>query len=158
MPVPARGYTTMFAAVAVSAAQDLFEIQPQDDKPIELAGVEYAQSSDLGDAQEEVMRTAIRRGNTASGSGGSTPTEAAVNVHDAAVAVVTEANNTTKANTSGATFQNSGFNIRIAPVPMWFPEHFQNLATQAETTLCHELVAAPADAITLDGTGYMKEY
>ena len=158
MPVPARGYTSMVAGVSVSAAQDFWEVQPADDKPIEMFGAEFAQSSDVGDAAEEILRVAVRRGNTTSGSVGTTPTEAAVNVHDAAVAVVTEANNTTKASTAGATLYNSGFNIRIAPTPFWFPEHASFLATQAETTMCHELVAAPADAVTIDQTLWMREY
>lgn len=158
MTITARPYTTQVSGIAISVAQDLAEIQPADDKPVELAGCEIAQYSDLQDAAEEVLRTAIRRGNTSSGSGGTTPTIRATNVHDAAGAMVVEANNTTKASTAGGTHNSSGWNIRIAPTIWWWPDNFPMMATQAETTLCHELVAAPTDAVSCEQTHYMKEY
>lgn len=146
------------AGVSVSLAQDFWEIQCADDKPVAMRGCEFAQSSDLGDAAEEVLRTAVRRGNTTSGSGGSAPTMRAADVHDAAPAAVLEANNTTKATTAGATLTNSGFNIRIAPTPFWWPDNFGPLSDQGQTSMCHELVAAPADAVTIDQTLYAREY
>lgn len=154
----ARDGTASVAGVSVSAAQDFFEVQPADDKAVQFRGIEVAQSSDLGDAAEEVLRTAIRRGNTASGSGGSSPTPMAADRNDTAPAYAAEANNTTKANTSGATYHRSGFNIRIAPTPTWFPDNFAPLASQADTTQCVELVAAPADAVTIDATLFAREF
>ena len=45
-----RVYSVTFSAVAVTGAQDLFEITPADDKPVEIVGIELGQSSDAGDA------------------------------------------------------------------------------------------------------------
>lgn len=154
----ARDGTARVAGVSVSAAQDFFEYQPADDKPVQFRGAEYGQSSDLGDAAEEVLRTAIRRGDTVSGSGGSTPSALASDTGDTAPGASVEANNTTKANTSGVVLQSTAFNIRIAPTPWWFPDNFAPLAKQGNTTMCWELVAAPADAVTLDQTVYAREF
>lgn len=152
-----RGGYARTAGVGASAAQDLAEIQPADDKPVRLLGYDVAQSSDLGDAQEEVGRYAVRRGNTVSGSGGSTPTPAAADRNDTAPAYAVEMNNTTKANTSGGTLTNGGQNWRAAPAPFWFPAELIPVASQADTTLCVELVAAPADSVTIDTTVYVVE-
>ena len=71
-----RIYSVVFSAVAVSAAQDLFEITPADDKPVEIVGIELGQSSDAGDAADELLQISIIRGFTTSGSGGTAPTRA----------------------------------------------------------------------------------
>ncbi|MBP8301429.1 MAG: hypothetical protein KA020_13765, partial [Planctomycetes bacterium] len=66
-----RTYAVTFNAVAVSAAQDLFEITPGDDKPCEIVSLSIGQYSDAGDAAAELLGIQIIRGFTASGSGGS---------------------------------------------------------------------------------------
>ena len=154
---PGRPYTSSVAAVAITAAQDLDEIQPADDTPVQIVGGSLINSTDWGDAQAEILRIAIRRADTASGSGGSSPTLRANQVHDAAGAATVEANNTTKANTSGIRIVSAGVNV-ADPSPMWFPDLFGPSATQANTTTCRELVAAPADSITFDQSLYFLEF
>lgn len=66
-----RMYAVTFENVAVTVAQDLFEISPADDKPVLIHAVYVSQSSDMGDVQEELLRVTIKRGHTTSGSGGS---------------------------------------------------------------------------------------
>ena len=39
MATTGRTYSVIFSAVAVSAAQDLFELSPADDKPVEIVGL-----------------------------------------------------------------------------------------------------------------------
>jgi len=154
-----RIYTVVFGAVSVSAAQDLFEITPADDKPIEIVGLKITQvgSSDVGDAAEEMLRFSIIRGHTTGGSGGSAPTARPVKRSDGAAGFACEVNNTTIA--SGGTsviLDEDAFNVRV-PYINWWPPGTEPEATQADTTLVVRLNSAPADAITLSGTLYVSE-
>lgn len=151
-----RMYSVVFSAVAVTAAQDLFEITPADDKPVEIVGIELGQSSDAGDAQDELLQISIIRGYTTSGSGGSAPTPAPIGAADAAAGFTAEVNNTTVANTGTAvTLQTTCWNVRGGYI-QWFPEGCRPSASQANTTIVVRQTA-PADSITLSGTLYVRE-
>lgn len=155
-----RIYSVVFGAVSVSGSgQDFFEITPADDKPVEIVGLFLTQTgnSDVGDAQEECLRFSIVRGNATSGSGGSAPTPAPVDPNDTAAGFTAEVNNTTIASTGTAVIvHEDSFNVRVG-YQNWWPEGFGPQATQANTLLCVRLNAAPADAITLSGTLYVRE-
>jgi hypothetical protein len=153
-----RDYSVPVQGVAVSAAQDIYEIIPADDKPIKQVGLEIGQSTEVGDAAEEGLRIAIRRGDTVTGSGGSAPTVRAPDPHDAAAGFTAEANNTTKANTSGVVIAATAWNIRIVPQQWWWPDNFPVGADQGNSRMCDELVAAPADAVTADHTAWIREF
>jgi hypothetical protein len=153
-----RDYSASVQAVAMTVAQDLWEIVPADDKPLKIIGHVLANSTDFGDAQEEGFRLAIRRGDTVSGSGGSAPTVRAMDPHDAAAGFTVEANNTTKANTSGVVIDASGWNIRITPQNFWWPDNFAPGADQGNSRMCLELVAAPTDSVTVDLSAYPREF
>jgi hypothetical protein len=151
-----RVYSVIFSAVAVSAAQDLFELTPADDKPIEIVGIELGQSSDAGDAADELLQISIIRGFTASGSGGSAPTPAPLNPNDTAAGFTAEVNNTTVATTgTSVTLQTTCWNVRAGYI-QWFPEGMRPSASQGNTTLLVRQTA-PADAITMSGTLYVRE-
>ena len=151
-----RAYSVTFSAVAVSAAQDLFELTPADDKPIEIVGIELGQSSDAGDAMDELLQISIIRGYTASGTGGSAPTPAPMSPSSAAAGFTAEVNNTTVANTGTAvTLQTTCWNVRAGYV-QWFPEGCRPVASQANTTIVVRSTA-PADAVTMSGTLYVRE-
>ncbi len=118
----ARMYSVIFSAVSVSAAQDLFEISPADDKPISIVGLELGQSSDAGDVNDELLQLSIIRGFTASGSGGSAPTPAPLEPNDTAAGFTAEVNNTSQANTgTTATLWTTCFNIRAGYLNWWPP-------------------------------------
>lgn len=154
-----RVYTVVFAAVSVSAAQDLFEITPADDKPVEVVGLMLSQvgNSDVGDAQEETLRFSIIRGHTTGGSGGTAPTPRPVKRTDAAAGFTAEVNNTTIASVgTTVVLHEDGFNVRAGYINWWPPETEPD-ATQGDTTLLVRLNTAPADAITLSGTLYVRE-
>jgi hypothetical protein len=152
----ARIYSVIFSAVAVSAAQDLFEITPADDKPVSIVGIELGQSSDAGDAQDELLQISIIRGFTASGTGGSAPTPAPLDPVDTAAGFTAEVNNTTLANTgSSVTLMTSTFNVRAGYLN-WFPPEARPSASQANTTMVVR-ITAPADAVTMSGTLYVME-
>lgn len=151
-----RIYTVVFSAVAVSAAQDLFELSPADDRPIEIVGIELGQTSDAGDAQDEQLQVSIVRGHTTGGSGGSAPTPAPLSPLDGAAGFAAEVNNTTVASAgTTATLHVGAWNVRAGYI-QWFPEGCRPTATQANTTLVIRQTA-PADAITMSGTLYVRE-
>lgn len=153
-----RVYSVVFAAVSVSAAQDFFEITPADDKPVQLVGISIDQTgnADAGDAAEEFLRWTVIRGHTTSGSGGTAPTPRPLAPNDGAAGFTAEVNNTTVASAGTAvTLHEGAFNVR-AGLPWWWPEGCEPAATQGNTTIVVRGVA-PADAITLSGTLYVRE-
>lgn len=153
-----RVYTVVFANVSVSAAQDLFEISPADDKPVELVGIELAQNGvgDIGDAAEEFIRFSVIRGHSTGGSGGTAPTPRPVKRTDPAAGFTAEVNNTTVASAgTGVTLHESAFNVRAGYIN-WFPEGCEADAAQGDGTIVVR-IPAPADAITLTGTLWVRE-
>jgi len=155
-----RFYTVPFDAVTVAAAQDLFEITPADDKPIAIYGItldNVAGVADAGDAQEELLRLAVIRGFTSSGSGGTAPTPVALDGNDTAAGFTAEVNNTTLANT-GTTTQpwSLGWNTRV-PLREFLPEEAWIYAAQGNTTIVVRLVTAPADGFAASGTLWVAE-
>lgn len=151
-----RTYTVAFNAVAVTAASDLFEITPADDKPVEIVGLEIGQYTDAGDAADEMLGLQIIRGFTASGSGGSSATPTAVSPSDGAAGFTAEVNNTTLANTgTTTTLVSTAFNVRAGYVN-WFPLDARPAANQGNTTIVVRLTA-PADSLTMNGTLYVRE-
>lgn len=151
-----RVYSVTFSAVAVTAAQDLFEITPADDKPVEIVGIELGQSSDAGDAADELLQISIIRGHTTSGSGGSAPTPTPLNPNDTAAGFTAEVNNTTIASTGTTTTLQTGcWNVRAGYIN-WFPEGARPTAGQGNTTIVVRQTA-PADSLTMSGTLYVRE-
>lgn len=151
-----RTYSVTFSAVAVSAAQDLFEITPADDKPVEIIGIELGQSSDSGDAQDEQLQISIIRGHTTGGSGGSAPTPTPMSPNSAAAGFAAEVNNTTIASAGTTTTLQTGcWNVRAGYIN-WFPEDARPAANQGNTTIVIR-TTAPADAVTMSGTLYVRE-
>jgi hypothetical protein len=151
-----RVYTVVIDGVAISAAQDLLELTPADDKPIELIGYVLGQVSDVGDAQDENRQIKIIRGNTTSGSGGTAPTPQPILPGSAAAGFTAETNNTTVASAGTAvTLHAEVFNVRAGCV-QWFPEGARPSASQANTSL-RVTMDVTADAITFSGTFYVRE-
>lgn len=153
-----RMYVCTFENVAVTAAQDLFELSPGDDKPILIHAIYLSQSTELGDAAEEQLRIEIIRGYTASGSGGGSFTPVPLQSSGGAAAgAACEINNTTVANTgTPAVLHAESFNLRAGwqyiPTPETRPG-----ASQANTTIVVRLMANPADSVTMNGTLIFEE-
>lgn len=152
-----RLYSVAFEGVAVSAQVDAFEISPADDKPVAIRSLSLSQSSDVGDAAEEMIRIAIIRGHTSGGSGGSAATPAPLMPSDTAAGFAAETNNTTIASGgSTVTLWSEAFNIR-ASLPKVFAPEETPWASQGNTTIVVRLMAAPADALTMNGTLIVEE-
>lgn len=151
-----RMYSVVFSAVAVTAAQDVFEISPADDKPLRVHGVFLGQYTDFTDTQDELLSWQVIRGFTAGGSGGSSITPRPLDRSGSAAGFTAEANNTTVANTGTThTLHADAFNVRAGLGHFWTPETMP-MVSQADTTLVVR-ITAPADSITLNGTLYVEE-
>lgn len=159
-----RLYTVSFTAQTITTAggdRDLFYVAPADDKPCRIVGWDFAQTSDLGDAAEEVLSLNLIRGHTTVGSGGSAATPADVGAAGgtaAAASATCRTNDTTIASLgTGLTIYAGGYNIRAAPAPFFLPDELRVPVTQAEGSIVLRLMAAPADDITMNGTLWFLE-
>lgn len=153
----ARMYTVEAEGVAVTAAVDVVELSPADDLPVKICGLFLGQSSDVGDAAEELLRYRVIRGHTTGGSGGAAPTPRPLDPNDGAAGFAAETNNTTAASV-GTThnLHSDTFNIRTGE-KLWLPEGMEWEADQGDTTLLVRLMAAPADSLTMSLTAYVRE-
>lgn len=152
-----RVYTVEFEGTAVTAAVDLFQLTPADDKPIEIIGLFLGQSSDLGDAASEILRYRVIRGHSTTGSGGASPTPRPLNRSGAAAGFTAMTNNTTIASAGTAINLHSDVFHIAAGLPLWLPEGCEWEASQADTTIVVRLMAAPTDSLTMSGTLYVIE-
>lgn len=146
-----RVFATTFSDVAVTAQQDLFELLPVANKPVRIIAAFITQLSDVGDAAEEMLRIAIIRGYTSSGSGGSAGASVPMDSNQSAAACSVEVNNTTVATTgTGVVLHSETFNIRTGwayiPVPEARPR------VQNAETMVVRLLTTPADSLTMSGT------
>ena len=111
------------AATAVTAQIDVFELQPADDKPVLIHGIRIWQTSDLGDAAEEIIGLQVLRGYTTSGSGGATPTKDPKNPADTTAGFTAECRNTTLATTTTAkVLFGDAWNVRMPYTYTFNPE------------------------------------
>jgi len=152
-----RTYSVQFDGVSVSASQDLFEIVPADDVPIKLLGLFLSQSSDVGDAAEEMARIRIIRGFATSGSGGSAGSPVPIDSSGASAVHTAEMNNLDGAIAgASAVLHSEAFNIRSGFAMWWTPETAPRIS-QADSRVVVRLSASPADALSMSGTIYIQE-
>lgn len=155
-----RVYTAVFKDVAVTAAQDFFEVLAATGKPLLIHGFVLAQRTETGDAQEEHLLITTNRGVGAvtSGSGGASVTAQPRDDNDVAAGATVERNNTTvMAAGSGSLEELEAhvWNIR-APYVFWYtPETRPRVSPGDRWTL--ELETAPADSVTISGTLFFEE-
>jgi hypothetical protein len=155
-----RVYSIQVNAVAVTAAQDLFEILAAATKPFTIHELVIGQTSDVGDAQDENLLILFKRatGSYTSGSGGSTPAKVAHVTSDTAAGVTAEANNTTQSSAgSGAltTIRAEPFNVRAGYQYLPTPET-RIFFTGSEAAVIS--IPAPADSLTLSATLVIEEF
>ena len=151
-----RMYTAVFEAVAVSAIQDLLELVAPADAVVVVHKIHLFQTSDTGDAAEEILRLELTFGYTTSGSGGSSPTPSAHELGDPAFGGTVEANNTTQATVGSPLVREVfGWNVRIPFDYIPAPEYRHVISPSARMVL--ELPVAPADALTMSGSITFEE-
>ena len=155
-------FTAPFEAVAISAAQDLFELLPDGTTRIRLLEIDIGQYTDFGDAAAEIIPISLIRGHTVSGSGGSTVTPVNVNPYGRASVTAVEANNDTVATTSGTLIWASAWHIQAGFI--WRPpetlvrgDPFRRHIVIKPSQRVVLRIGAPADAITTNGTILFEE-
>lgn len=142
---------------ALTAAADLFEISPADDRPVEIVALYIAQTSDAGDAQDEMIGVDIIRGHATSGSGGAvaTPTPLGSSL-GAAAGFTAETGNTTVASAgTPTTLHSDAFNVRAGFTFIPLAEARPG-ANQGNGTLVVRL-SAPADSLSYKATLVLRE-
>jgi hypothetical protein len=146
----ARIYSALFSGVAVTAQQDLFELNCPADAVLVLHAIHLSQSTEVGDAQEEGLSILLKSGQTTSGSGGTAPTAVPLSFGDPAFGGTVEVNNTTKASVGTiVTHYAWNWNVRMPFDVIWTPETRPMFSPSRRGTL--ELGTTPADSITMSG-------
>lgn len=142
-------YTASQDAQAITTAVDLFHITVAAEKPVVFHWLELMQTTDLGDAAEEVLRIGVYRGVTGGGSG-TALTEVALNDNHPTASAAVAGQGT--ASTGGTLAWIIGWNIRQAG-PIWVPTPELRIECDAANDpVAFRLLAAPADSITVSAT------
>ena len=153
-----RIYTISFAEVAVTAAQDMFEILVPADAVMRLHSIVITQSSDAKNSESEQLPFSIKRvtGAPTSGSGGSTPTPRPISQGDAAAGITAEANNTTRL-TGGTSVDLWREDINVMSGWYYIPTPEMRIDFSPSTRCIIGLEEAPEDSLTMSGTVVVEE-
>jgi hypothetical protein len=146
-----RMYNLPLARTAVTAAVDLAEILTASSHICVIHAIELTQSTEVKDAEEEMLQLAWKSGQTTSGSGGGASiTPIPILIGDAAHGMTVEAFNTTKASAGTiVTHKVWDWNVRVPFLYVFTPETRLVIPPSTRATL--ELVSAPADSVTIGG-------
>lgn len=153
-----RLYVAAFKSIAVTAAQDLFEITSPADAVTVVHEFGLFQTTETGDAAEEQLLITTNRGSsgTTSGSGGATVTPAPISVGDAAYGGTVERNNTTIMSAGTITeLEVFAWNVRMPFQRIYTPETRPIISPSLRWTL--ESESTPADSITMHGYVIFEE-
>jgi len=152
-------YDAIFPSIAVTALQDFFEILAPADAVIIVHGWEIFQTSDVGDAEEEILELETVRGlGATTGSGGATIIPQP-NMRGYAVSgTTTKRNNTTRLTAGGGSLEileKFGWNIRIPLEKIYTPESRPVVSASDFWTLA--LPSAPNDELSVIGKVTFEE-
>lgn len=150
-----RLYTASFKSIAVTAVQDLFEIAAPTDAVVVIHEWLLTQSTETGDAAEEMLILTANRGvgTVTSGSGGAAVTPQPLSDGDPVFGGVVERNNTTIMAVGTGSLDTDlevhAWNVRVPYQRIYTPETRPVISPGNRWTL--ELETAPADSITMHG-------
>lgn len=163
-----RVYTVEFSAQDQTTADgnmDMFEFRPSSSAglAIRIVGLSIANTSEVGDAQEEMIHWSILRmtgGTFTSGTGGTTPTPVPVDHDDVAADFAADAVNDAVATTSGTTVNlwQDGFNVRTGLDWKFIPPEYRfQCPGIANAALLVRFNTTVADTITWQGSAAILE-
>jgi hypothetical protein len=154
----AKVFTATFSAVAVSAAQDVFEIVAGTDYRVQILECRLGQYTDFGDAAAELVSIRVIRGNTTTGSGGTAPTPRPTSAWGSEMAFSTVAANNTTPASNGTEEVLLADSFNVAAGFLYAPDDVDDGAftLRPGQRLCFR-ITAPADALTMNGTLTFKE-
>lgn len=157
-----RTYTVVFENVAVSAAQDLFQIKGAAGKILKIKRC-WVGAADTSLVTAQSIRTRCRYlpATVTDGSGGTTPTPQKVDPGDAAASFTALANNTTQATTNGtaAVLAVSGDHIYAGAGPnsyQWQSGKEPTIGPSESFTF--ELLSTVSGTVHLSGTVEVEEH
>jgi len=115
------------------------------------------QTSDSGDAAEELLRIRVRRqtGTFTVGSGGAAVTVVRTHEGDAATSLTVRRNDTTPATGTFETLVPLVWNVRIPLEKIWTPENAPTFFGTSDLII--DLPAAPADALSCNAYAEVEE-
>lgn len=144
-----RCYTVTFTPTAETVAVDLVALIAADDIPVGIRALRIWQTSDVGDAQDEVISVLVVRGNTTNGSGGGAGTQPGKTGREGSASFTSRVGDTTAASSgTPLTVYETGVNVR-APFEMIFPEDMMPRTDQGLGQLVVRLGGAPTDSLTI---------
>jgi len=151
----ARTFEAIIEPTAVTTVIDIFEIAAPASSGIMILGFDLYQTSDLGDAAEEILDLEWVRGDgtVTSGSGGSTVTPQPLDNGDGAPGATVEALNTTRMAVGTGVLdviKKFGWNIRAPMEKIFIPEQRMLITPSDRLTL--SINTAPADSLTIGGS------
>jgi hypothetical protein len=152
-------FAVPIASVANTGAIDWIEARSAASRTLRLVELRIGQSTETGDAAEEMIRWAIKIGvgSVTSGSGGTSGVETPVDGSGTA-GFVAEVNNTTQIAVGSGTLTTIAmepFNVRSGLLYIPLPEARWQVVNQ--NYLAVGLAAAPADSVTWEGCAYFEE-
>ena len=152
-------YDAVFPSIAVTVLQDFFEILAPADAIIVIHGWEIFQTSDTGDAEEEILELETVAGlGATTGSGGATITPVPVMTGYAPSGTTTKRNNTTRMTAGGGSVvvkEKFGWNIRIPLEKIYTPEARPIISSLDFWTL--SLPVGPNDELSVIGKVTFEE-
>ena len=146
-----RMYSVSFEDVGVTADQDLFQIEAVTNNVV-LHACYISQNSDVADAESENLTIRIRRVTDALTN---VTAEAQLDLGDAAALADLNVNDTTPFTTGAANIHVECWNI--AQTWVWLPPPELRIVMQVSDVVTVNLVANPADSLTMSGTLYFAE-
>lgn len=147
-----RRYSVSFTEVAVTAQQDLFQIEALV-VPSILHAVYLSQTTDVGDAAAENLSILIRRVTDVVTN---VAVEQALDQGDAAANAGLNVNQTTELVIGAATIHSEAWNIAMPFIYLPPPE--LRPIIQIGNAIVVNLNTTPADSITMSGTLYFEEF
>lgn len=155
-----RMYQVPIPFAAQTAQIDFFELTAAAEKPCCIHEIYLANSTDVGDAQEEMLTLKLKRasGTVTSGTGGTAPTPVPQEPDNAASGLTAEVNNTTKLVVGTGTITDErlyAWNVRTPFQLIFTPETRPRIKGGEKKVL--ELTTTPADSITMGGYVLIEE-
>ena len=146
-----RIYSVSFTDVAVTAAQDFFQLEANV-VPVIIHAVYISQNTDYGDSEAEGLTIRIRRVTDALTN---VTAEVQADEGDAAADADLNVNDTTALTTGAETFHVEAWNIQMPWIYVPPPE--LRLKVPVGEAMTVNLVSAPTDSLTCSGTMYFEE-
>jgi hypothetical protein len=153
--MPRGPFSAPLAPTSITTTVDFFHITAAAENAVTLIAVQLYNTTDVQEAQEEILSMALARTVTG-GTGGSGLTE--VNYHDAggSAPTATVLGLNTTVSTAGTVLMHDGWNVRVPYLWCPIPE-LRPTVDSTQDPIVLRLLAAPADAITIGGCIYWYE-